>query len=812
MSGFLLLIASILLIWGIAFFRIPLLAWSVGIGALLIGLTYFGWFGKGMWAFVLFYILVLLPLNIPYLRRILLTKKIFNWFCKALPLMSQTEKEALDAGDTWWEKELFQGKPNWQLLNEMPKPSLTQEEQAFLDNQVEVLCEMTNDWEITQDNDLPIKIWDYLKKEKFFGMIIPKKYGGLAFSAFAHSAIITKLATRSISVAVTTMVPNSLGPAELLLEYGTQEQKDYFLSKLANGSEIPCFALTAPQSGSDAGSISDKGIICKGSHNSQEMIGIRLTFDKRYITLAPVATLIGLAFKLFDPDNLLSNKKNLGITLCLLPRNHPGIEIGARHSPMNLAFMNGPIRGKDIFIPLDWIIGGISMAGQGWRMLMECLSQGRGISLPALSTATGMLACRMTSAYACIRRQFNLPIAAFEGVEESLTRIITQTYQLESSRLFTLIPIQNHLRPAVATAIAKYHTTEIARKVINDAMDIHGGRGIMMGPLNYLGRAYQGIPISITVEGANILTRSLIIFGQGAIRCHPYVKEEMKAANMNQENQKEALKYFDKYFIKHVGFFLSNIARCLVLSFSRGIVAVVPTKDSSKKYLKKISWLSSSLSVCSDISLILLGGDLKRKEKISARLGDALSYLYLASAALKYYNDNGKSNEDWFVLEWILQSNLYQTQEAFYGFFENFPQHTIISKILKWFIFPYGKAFTQPKDTLAHKITKEFLAPSNLRDRITSLCYIGKESGDPTGLIESTFSHLLASKDSLDKVAHAIKDKKIKKGLSFCDQIENAFNQKIINESEFEKLKLLEALRLKSISVDEFTDPSHLGS
>ena len=421
MSGFVLLIVSILLIWGIAFYRVPLLGWTSLVAIFLVTITYFGWLGKGGWLLLAFFLIVALPLNIPYLRRYAFSKKMFNWFCRALPPMSQTEKEAIEAGEVWWEKELFQGKPNWHHFLDMPKPTLSIEEQAFLDNQVVVLCELLNDWESAQKGDLSPKVWDYLKSEKFFGMIIPKKYGGLEFSAYAHSAVITKIATHSISGAVTAMVPNSLGPAELLLHYGTQAQKEQFLSKLANGTEIPCFALTAPDAGSDAAAITDKGVVCKKIHQGKEILGISLTFNKRYITLAPVATLIGLAFKLFDPDNLLGkNKKNLGITLCLIPRNHPGVEIGSRHNPLNLAFMNGPIRGKDIFVPIDWIIGGVAMAGNGWRMLMECLSQGRGISLPALSTATGMLACRMTSAYAMIRRQFNLPILSFEGVEEPI--------------------------------------------------------------------------------------------------------------------------------------------------------------------------------------------------------------------------------------------------------------------------------------------------------------------------------------------------------------------------------------------------------
>lgn len=810
MTGFSQLCVAVALIWGISFFRIPLIVWTVLVAIILIALSKLHWIGLSAWFIWPLFLAVTLPLNIPIIRR-QFTQKIFTWFRGVLPPMSVTEKEAIEAGGIGWEKDLFQGKPNWRHLINMPKPQLTNEETAFLNNQVETLCEMLNDWQIVHENsDLSPTVWNYLKKEKFFGMIIPKQYGGLEFSPLAHSAVITKIGTRSISAAVTAMVPNSLGPAELLLHYGTENQKNYYLPRLAEGKEIPCFALTGPEAGSDAGAIPDKGIVCKGLHEGKEVIGIRLTFDKRYITLAPVATVFGLAFKLYDPEHLLSEKTEVGITLCLIPSNHPGVEIGHRHFPLNMAFMNGPIRGKDIFIPADWIIGGSKMAGLGWQMLMECLSAGRGISLPALSTATGILAYRMTGAYALIRRQFNVPISAFEGVEEALARIAGTTYILQAARIFTAGVLCQGIKPSVATAISKYHMTEMARKVMNDAMDIHGGRGIMLGPHNYLGRGYQSIPVSITVEGANILTRSLMVFGQGAIRCHPYAREEMKAAELYEQDKDKALKLFDKNCIKHVGYFLSTFTRCLTFSLSRGYLSFVWGKEKSKAYLKKLNWISSALALCADTALFTLGGELKRKESTSARLGDVLSQLYLASSVLKYYHDNGQP-DDWPLAEWSLQICLYQAQEAFYGFFENYPL-PVVGKILKWLTFSFGRAFSLPKDKLGQKCARMMLTNSEARQRLTGLCYIGKTAEDACGLIEMTFQHLIAAESSLLKITKAIKEKEINKNLTFEQQIQVAYDKQIIDESEAVLLREFESLRKKAIAVDEFTPDYGLGS
>lgn len=812
MGGWSLLIVVIGLVWGAAYYRLPILAWTSLFAGSLVLLQILGvvcWSALILWPLLL---AVAVPLNFPNLRRTYFTEKLFHWFRQVLPGMSVTEKEAIEAGDVWWEKELFQGRPDWQQLIAMPKPVLSEEEQSFVDNQVETFCAMLNDWKIVHKySDLPIDAWNYLRQEKFFGMIIPKKYGGLEFSPQAHSSVIMKIGTRSISAAVTTMVPNSLGPAELLLHYGTEEQKQYYLPRLANGTDIPCFALTGPEAGSDAGSIPDKGIICKGMHEGKEVLGISLTFDKRYITLAPVATVMGLAFKLYDPDHFLGEKVDLGITVCLMPTNHPGIEIGNRHFPLNMAFMNGPIRGKEVFVPIDWIIGGPSMAGKGWRMLMECLSAGRGISLPALSTATGAFAYRMTGSYAAIRQQFNVAIGQFEGVEEALTRIAGYTYLLEATRLFTLTAIGQNIKAAVATAIAKYHMTEMSRIVINDAMDIHGGRGIMMGPHNYLGRGYQSMPVSITVEGANILTRSLMIFGQGAIRCHPYVYEEMQIAMSYDSDPEKAIVRFDDVCIKHAGYIVSNFARSLWLSLTRGLLHRTKLAPECKYFEQKLSWLSAGLAITADVAMFTLGGDLKRKEKLSARLGDVLSHLQIASAALKYYYDQGRNPEDWPTAKWSLQLCCYKIQEAFYGFFENF-SYPIVGKLLKMLVFPWGRAFTLPSDKLGANLAKSLLEPSQLRSKLTDICYVGKHEEDPTGLMEVGFAQYISNKPAMEKIHKAVKRKEISKQLNFEEKCQTALEIGIINEEEQRHLLEYEAIRKKVIAVDDFAPDYALGT
>lgn len=798
MDGFALTLASLAVIASVAYYRLPFWAWVPGIAVLLAALQALGWAGKGIWVLWLLYLLIAIPRVVYPLRYRLVSAPLFTWFKSVLPQMSQTEKEAIEAGDVGWEKDIFQGAIHWSKLLSAPTPRLTAEEQIFIDTQVENLCASLDDWQIQVAQDLPPAIWDTLKTQKFLGMIIPKEYGGLGFSVYAHSCVITKIATRSINAAVTAMVPNSLGPAELLLHYGTTQQKEYYLPRLATGTEIPCFALTGPEAGSDAGAMPDKGIVCKSMWEGKETLGIRLSFDKRYITLAPIATLIGVAFKLFDPEQLLGEKTELGITLCLIPRTHPGIEIGARHAPMQLAFMNGPIRATDIFIPLDWIIGGVERAGQGWRMLMECLSAGRGISLPALSTATGIMATRMTGAYASIRRQFNVPIASFEGIEEALARITGYTYLLQATRHMLVAAIDKSIAeqkggPSVATAIGKYHMTEMARKIINDAMDIHGGRGIMMGPLNYLGRAYQAMPVSITVEGANILTRSLMIFGQGAMRCHPYVLKEMQATDIAA---------FDKQYMQHTGYILSRMVRCGLLALTRGHASIVP-KSSLASYMKKINWLSTGLAIITEVAMLSLGAQLKRKEKISARLGDILSQLYIATAVIKYYQDNTQTPEENLSAQWALQTCLYEAQEAFYGLFENFPQK-YVGCLLKCFIFPWGRAFTRPQDSLTHNMVKSILTTSTFRENLTHLGYYGKSSDDPSGLIEIAFGQCIRVQAVLDKIQVAVKNQMLPKNSSFTQQCQLALEKKILTEQEVLQLQEFDKIRKKVIAVDEF--------
>ncbi|NDU92074.1 MAG: acyl-CoA dehydrogenase, partial [Ferrovum sp.] len=571
-----------------------------------------------------------------------LTAPLFRAYRKMLHPMTETEREALEAGTVGWEGELFSGHPAWQKLLDQPVPRLTPEEQHFLDHEVNEACRLVDDWQVTQtDFDLSPATWQYLKTHGFLGLIIPKRYGGQAFSAYAHSQIITRLSTRSSALAVSVMVPNSLGPGELLLHYGTETQKAYYLPRLARGEEIPAFALTSPWAGSDAAAIPDTGVVCKGQWQGQEVLGMRVTWDKRYITLAPVCTLLGLAFRLYDPEGLLGPTRDLGITCALVPHDHPGVAVGRRHFPLNAMFMNGPTRGNDVFMPLDFIIGGPSMVGQGWRMLMESLAAGRSISLPSSNTGMAQLTARAVGAYARVRSQFNMPIGRFEGVEEALTRIGAYTYLMDALRTFAAAAVDQGQKPAVLSAIAKYHVTERARRVVNDGMDVIGGKGICLGPSNFLGRAYQQIPIGITVEGANILTRSLIIFGQGAIRCHPFVLREMNAAR--NPDPKAGLQAFDEALFGHIAHTVKNGLRALWMGLTGSHFMTVPeVAPQTRRYYQQLSRYSAAFAFLSDVSLLVLGGGLKRREKLSARLGDILSQMVLVSAALKRYEDEGR--------------------------------------------------------------------------------------------------------------------------------------------------------------------------
>src|SRR5688572_5667414 len=620
------------------------------------------------------FVVVAAVLNIPILRRAVVSNRVLAIYRRILPDMSQTEKEAIDAGTVWWDADLFSGKPDWDKLLRTPEPRLTAEEQAFLDGPVEELCAMCNDWEITHERqDLPEHVWQFIKDNGFLGMIIPKQYGGLGFSALAHSAVVMKLSTRSSTAAISVMVPNSLGPGELLLHYGTDQQKSHYLPRLAKGLEIPCFALTSPEAGSDAASIPDYGVVCKGTWQGREVLGMRVTWDKRYITLGPVATLLGLAFRLYDPERLLGDKADLGITCALVPTNTPGVNIGRRHLPLNAAFQNGPNSGKDVFMPLDWIIGGPQYAGKGWMMLMSCLAAGRAISLPTSSVGGVKALTRYTGAYARVRSQFKTPIGKLEGVEEALGRIAAHCYMTAATRVMTAGAVDLGEKPAVISAIAKYHLTERARACVNDGMDILGGKGICLGPNNWIGRGYQMAPIAITVEGANILTRTLIIFGQGAIRCHPYVLREMRAAKEMQGA--EAAREFDDAFTSHIGHVLRNGIRTFVYGITRAAFAPTPSACAAetKHYYRHVSRLSAAFAFLADVSMLAMGGALKRKEKISGRLGDVLSMLYLVSATLKRYEDQGRIREDLPLVRWAVRDALYRAQQAIDGILSNFP-------------------------------------------------------------------------------------------------------------------------------------------
>jgi acyl-CoA dehydrogenase len=691
------------------------------------------------------------------LRRNLLTRPVFAAYRKVLPQMSDTEREALEAGTVWWEGELFRGDPDWRKLQAYPVPQLTAEEQSFLDNEVAEACRLVDDWQVTHElQDLSAETWRYIREKGFLGMIIPKRYGGLEFSAYAHSQVVTKLSTRSSALAVSVMVPNSLGPAELLLHYGTEAQKDRYLPRLAKGIEIPAFALTSPWAGSDAAAIPDAGVVCKGMWQGREVVGMRVTWDKRYITLAPVCTLLGLAFRLFDPDGLLGDKKDIGITCALVPYDHPGVETGRRHFPLNAMFMNGPTRGKDVFMPLDFIIGGPTMAGQGWRMLMECLAAGRSISLPSSNTGMAQMTARAVGGYARVRSQFNLAVGRFEGVEEALTRIGAWTYLMDATRKMTAGAVDLGEKPSVVSAIAKYHVTERARRVVNDGMDVIGGKGICLGPSNFLGRAYQQVPIGITVEGANILTRSLIVFGQGAIRCHPYLLAEMQAAH--EPDPARGLTAFDRALWGHIGFTIRNGLRALWLGMtgSHFVNVAADVAPEMKRYYQQLTRFSAAFAFLSDISLLVMGGSMKRREKLSARLGDILAQMYLMSATLKRYEAEGRQQADAPLAHWAIWDAMYQAQQAFDGVIANFPNR-FIGAFLHRSIFPWGHPYVVPSDDLGHQVAKTLIEPSATRDRLTAECFIERDEADPVGAIELALAATLAAEPVEAKIRVADK-------------------------------------------------------
>ena len=793
------IIMSLLLL---AYYRVPLLI-SI---AILAGLTFAftelrhfypipGWF---RWSFGISTI-SLAGFAFKPLRRLFISNRLFGLFRKVMPRLSATEREALEAGTVWWDAELFSGKPRWRRLLRQPKPGISEREQEFIDGPVEQLCLMLDDWDICDKHqDLPEAAWKYIRENGFFGMIIPQEHGGLEFSAQANSAVVMKLASRNMTAAVTVMVPNSLGPGELLMHYGTDEQKNYFLPRLASGEEIPCFALTSPLAGSDAGAMPDKGIVCKGEFEGKPVLGLRLTWNKRYITLAPVATLLGLAFRAFDPDGLLGDQKDLGITCALIPTDTPGVEIGNRHLPVGAVFMNGPTRGKDIFIPMDWVIGGQDRLGQGWRMLMQSLAAGRAISLPSMGVAGGKMAAMLSGAYARIRTQFNVPIGYFGGVEEPLARIGGRTYRMDAARVLTLIALDKGEKPGVLSAINKYQLTEGSRQCVMDAMDIHGGKGIIQGPNNYLSHAYQALPISITVEGANILTRSMIIFGQGAIRAHPCLLKEMNAVSGIANTQ--ARRSFDNALFTHIGFTISNTVRSLLLGLTGGRMSPAPLRGPHASYFRQLSRMSAAFAFTADAVLLLLGGKFKFKEKLSGRLADVLIHLYMASALLKRFEDDGRPSGDLPLLVWGMEDSLYRIQQGLRGVIKNFPV-----PLLGWFVrlvvFPFGRPYCEPDDKTIKSIAKILISDNASRNRLVKDVFIS-DRNDATGKVNKAFNLVLAAAPAERAIKNALKE-----SVNFENYeglVKRATESGVITEEQASMVRLAQLASASVIAVDDF--------
>lgn len=739
---------------------------------------------------------LVLVLGVPFLRRQLVTRPIMRRIGPLLPVLGETERIALEAGTVWWDRDLFSGAPNWRSLLAFSPQPLSAEEQAFLDGPVEELCAMLDRQAITQLGDLPAEIWSFLKENRFFGLIIPESYGGLGFSAAAHSAVISKIGSRSTTASVTVMVPNSLGPAELLLHYGTDEQKRHYLPRLATGEEIPCFALTGPHAGSDAAATRSEGTVCHQQLGGKSTLGIRLSWRKRYITLGPVATLIGLAFRLHDPDHLLGETEDLGITVALLPADLPGIDIGARHDPMGVPFQNGPNEGHDVFVPIDAIIGGPSMAGQGWRMLMESLAAGRSISLPALAVASAQLATRSVGAYATVREQFNIPIGRFEGVEEPLARIGGLTYLMKAASRLTAGAVDAGERPSVISAIVKAYLTEAMRQILNDAMDIQAGAAICRGPRNILAQAYQAVPIAITVEGANILTRTMIIYGQGAIRCHPFVQDELKA--IAERN----LAAFDRAFFGHVGHVGRNAIRAFLLGLTNARLARSPVAGPAGRFLRHFTRLSAAFALVSDAAMGTLGGELKRREKISGRLADALAWLYLGSAALKQFVDDGQPKSDLPFVRWSCEHALYRVETALSGVLANLPNRPA-AWLLRALVFPIGRWHRPPLDRVGAAVASALLEDRDARLRLTAGMYVPPPTEPGLGRLEAALDHVVAARDAQSKIKTAVRAGRLERDPD-QDLPDRALEAGIIDAQDHQKLVTARQLRDEVIQVDAF--------
>ena len=798
MATLILIIATLAGALGLAAAGAPLWLWTAASGLWLAALQLFAGAGLSLawlaWA-------VLALANLVPLRRRVLVAPVLEAFKKALPSMSDTEREALEAGSVWWDGELFAGKPDWQRLFATPAPSLSAEEQAFLDGPVEELCRMLNAWEISYERrDLPPEVWQFIRRHRFFGMIIPKAEGGLGFSAQAHSAVVSKISSRSIATAITVMVPNSLGPAELLHRYGSERQKRHYLPRLATGEEIPCFALTGPEAGSDAASIPDYGIVCYGEHEGHRTLGLRLTWEKRYITLGPVATVLGLAFRAYDPDHFLGDEESLGITLALIPTSHPGIEIGRRHFPAGQAFMNGPNSGKDVFIPMDWVIGGQERVGQGWRMLMNCLAAGRAISLPALASAAAKVAARTSGAYARVRKQFKVPIGSLEGVEEPLARIAGEAYALEAARSLTAVALDQGEEPSVISAMLKYRSTEGMRRALNDAMDVHGGRGICLGPSNYLANGYQAIPMGITVEGANILTRSLIVFGQGAMRCHPWLLREMEAARDSDDAR--ALAEFDTALGGHARHLLGNLARAFLHNLSGGRLAPAPSVGPTRHWLRQLSRYSANFALVADVSLLVLGGNLKRREKLSGRLADVLTELYMLSATLKRFEDDGRPEADLPVVDYVCANGLYLIQERLREILDQLPARAIAA-LLRALVFPLGARRRGASDELGSQTARLLLLPSATRDRLSTGIFVSDAPEDVTGRLEHGLRLTLAAEPLEARVLSAVQEGRLQVPPGATVH-QAALAAGVINQVEAELLADYRQALRRVIDVDDF--------
>jgi acyl-CoA dehydrogenase len=814
MPELVLIVLCVIAAFVLAMWRAPLWAWSLGLAvALLLWQTGLlrgeagefppGTLGALGWVLVA----VLGALSVPAIRRSVLIRPLFRTIKGILPRVSATEQEALNAGTIGFDAELFSGQPDWDKLRAVPPINLTDDEKAFLEGPTNELCGMVNDWTIRHnDKEIPEPVWDFVKKHGFLGMLISKEHGGLGFSAQAQSLVLGRIASRSPDVCTIVMVPNSLGPGELIEKYGTPEQKHHFLPRLAQGLEVPCFSLTGPTSGSDAATMRDVGYVTRGMHEGKEVVGIRLSWEKRYITLGPNATLVGLAFRVFDPENILGKGEDRGITVALVPADHPGVEIGRRHLPSGTAFPNGPNWGKDVFIPMDWVIGGERMLGQGWRMLMECLAAGRSISLPSSSAAGAKSLLRNTSAYARIRKQFDLPIGRMEGLEEPLARMVENAYVNEAARAVTASMVSRGEKPSVISAIMKYQTTERLRRSLNDAMDLHGGKAVCDGPSNYLQSAYQMMPVGITVEGANILTRSLITFAQGALRSHPYLYKEIQACQ--DADEERGFNAFERAFTDHVSFAVSNVFGAVFHNLTFGWFGRVPEKAYGTAEWYRQVWRSSrNFAFVADLAVAVLGGGLKTKQKITGRLADALSELYLLCCVLKRYEDDGKPAGDRHIVALAARNSLFRFQEAIRGTIDNFPSLPV-RWLMRCVVFPLGAHYKPAPDWLGHKCVELVLAPGEVRDRLTRFIHVSQNPDDPTGLLEVAFAKAVAAEAAEKKLDRAVRNGQVRR-VHGTDWIGDAAKLGVVSNEEARLLREVEALTARVIAVDHF-DPAEL--